>query len=236
MDERLKDIMDNFEKMQIGVDEPFKFHCTTCGKCCFHREDILLNPKDVYNIAKELGLTPQVMIEQYGETYVGADSRMPIVRLKPRGSVQRCPLLKNRKCSVHKNKPAVCAMFPVGRCLKMDEKEVKDITTDDILYIFQNPGCGDEREIHTVREWLESFGMSIKDEYFIEWQKTVTELCMIFRKVEKMLSPDTMMMVWQSAYVGLYLHYDMTVDFMPQFTENVKKVLETMHTAFEGRL
>lgn len=236
MDERLKDIMENFENLQIGVDDSFKFHCTMCSSCCYHREDVLLNPKDVYNISKELGLTPQETIDQYCETYIGGDSRMPIVRLKPRGSVQRCPLLKNHKCSVHKAKPAVCAMFPVGRCLKMDEKEVKDITTDDILYIFQNPECGDERETHTVREWLESFGMSVKDEYFIEWQKTVTELCMIFRKVEKMLSPNTMLMVWQSAYVGLYLHYDMMVDFMPQFTENAKRVLDTMHTAFEGRL
>lgn len=234
MDERLKDIMDNFEKMQIGVDEPFKFHCTMCGKCCFHRQDILLNPKDVYNISKELGLSPQEMIEQYGDVYIGGDSRMPIVRLRPRGSVQRCPLLKNHKCSVHNNnsKPSVCALFPLGRCLKMDEKEVKDITTDDILYIFQNPGCGDEGESHTVREWLESFGMSVSDEYFIEWQKTVTELCMIFRKVEKMISPSIMLMVWQSAFVGLYLHYDMALDFMPQFTENAKKVLEMMHTAF----
>ena len=236
MDERLKDIVDNFEQLLIGVDDPFKFHCTMCGKCCYHREDILLNPKDIYNISRELGLTPQEMIEQYCETYIGGDSRMPIVRLKPRGTVQRCPLLKNHKCSVHKAKPAVCAMFPIGRCLKMDEKEVKDITTEDILYIFQHPGCGDESETHTVREWLESFGMSTKDEFFIEWQKIVTELCLIFRKVEKMLSPNTMMMVWQSAYVGLYLHYDMAADFMPQFKENAKKVLHTMHTAFEGKL
>lgn len=237
MDERLKDIMDNFEKLKIGVDEPFKFHCTMCGKCCSHREDILLNTKDVYNISKELGLSPQEMIEQYGDVYIGGDSRMPIVRLKPRGSVQRCPLLKNHKCSVHNNaKPTVCALFPIGRCLKMDEKEVKDITTDDILYIFQNPGCGDEGESHTAREWLESFGIPVADEFFISWQKVVMELCMIFCKAEKMISPNTMLMVWQSAFVGLYLHYDMAADFMPQFTENAKKVLETMHTAFEGRL
>ncbi|MDE7352960.1 MAG: YkgJ family cysteine cluster protein [Acetatifactor sp.] len=107
-----------------------------CSNCCFHTEGVLLNPKDVYNISKELGLSPQETIEQYCETYIGVDLRMPIVRLKPRGSVQRCPSLKNHKCSVHKAKPAVCAMFPIGRCLKMDEKEVKDITTDDILYIF----------------------------------------------------------------------------------------------------
>lgn len=232
MDERLKDIMENFENLQIGVDDSFKFHCTMCSSCCYHREDVLLNPKDVYNISKELGLTPQETIDQYCETYIGGDSRMPIVRLKPRGSVQRCPLLKNHKCSVHKAKPAVCAMFPVGRCLKMDEKEVKDITTDDILYIFQNPGCGDNKETHTVREWLESFGMSVKDEYFIEWQKTVAELCLIFRKAEKMLSQETMEKVWVSAYVALYLHYDMNTDFMDQFEENSQKILELMHKVF----
>lgn len=234
MDERLKDIMDNFEKLKIGVDEPFKFHCTMCGKCCSHREDILLNPKDVYNISKELGLSPQEMIEQYADVYIGGDSRMPIVRLKPRGSVQRCPLLKNHKCSVHNNnaKPTVCALFPIGRCLKMDEKEVKDITTDDILYIFQNPGCGDEGESHTVREWLESFGIPVADEFFISWQKVVMELCMIFRKAEKMLSHDTMEKVWSSAYVALYLHYDINTDFMAQFEENAQKILDLMHTAF----
>lgn len=236
MDERLKEIADNLDKLQIGVDEPFRFHCTMCGKCCFHREDILLNPQDAYNISRELGLTVQEMIGQYCESYIGGDSRMPIVRLKPRGSVQRCPLLKNHKCSVHKAKPAVCAMFPIGRCLKLDETGKKDITTDDIQYIFQDPGCGDTGETHTVREWLGSFGMSVEDGFFVEWQRTVIELCTIFRRVEKMLSPDTMMMVWQSAYVGLYLHYDMAEEFMPQFQENAKKVLDTMHTAFEGRL
>ena len=54
MDTRLKEIVDNFEKMKIGVDEPFKFHCTMCGKCCINREDILLTPKDLYNMSKEL--------------------------------------------------------------------------------------------------------------------------------------------------------------------------------------
>lgn len=54
MDERLKDIVDNLESMIIGLDEPFKFHCDMCGKCCIHREDILLSPRDIYNMSKEL--------------------------------------------------------------------------------------------------------------------------------------------------------------------------------------
>lgn len=232
VDQRIKEIIDNFEKMLIGVDEPFKFRCTMCGKCCIHRDDILLNPKDVYNMSKELGMSPQEMIEQYCEIYIGDDSRMPIVRLKPRGTVQRCPLLKDRKCMVHKAKPAVCAMYPIGRCLKAGEADLKNITEDDILYIFQNPRCGDDKETHTVREWLESFGIPLEDEFFIRWQKVAIELCSIFRKAEKKLKPETMVMVWSAAFAALYLRYKTENDFMPQFEENAGKLLELIHTNF----
>lgn len=54
MDNRLKEIVDNFDQMKIGLDEPFKFHCTMCGKCCIDREDILLTPRDIYNMSKSL--------------------------------------------------------------------------------------------------------------------------------------------------------------------------------------
>lgn len=47
MDNRLKEIVDNFDSLKIGVDEPFRFHCTMCGKCCINREDILLTPRDI---------------------------------------------------------------------------------------------------------------------------------------------------------------------------------------------
>ena len=67
MDERLKNIVDNFEAMKIGVDEPFPFHCTMCGKCCINREDILLTPRDVYNMAKELEITTKELFETYCE-------------------------------------------------------------------------------------------------------------------------------------------------------------------------
>lgn len=71
MDKRLQAIAENFDKMKIGVDEPFKFNCTMCGKCCKGRIDILLNPKDVFDLAKELNMAPIQVIEKYCEVYVG---------------------------------------------------------------------------------------------------------------------------------------------------------------------
>lgn len=233
MDNRLKEIVDNFEKMKIGVDEPFKFHCTMCGKCCIHREDILLTPKDMYRMAKKLGITPKELFEQYCETYIGSDSRIPIVRLKPRGSVRRCPLLKDRKCSVHDAKPIVCAMFPIGRCLMMDAKasSPEHITTDDIQFIFTAPGCGDDSETHTVREWLSEFGIPIEDEFFVKWQHTIVELGKLMREAEKICSEHTMEMVWTAAFVALYLGYDMKKEFLPQFEQNSEDILSLMRRA-----
>lgn len=233
MDNRLKEIVDNFDKMKIGVDEPFKFHCTMCGKCCIHREDILLTPKDMYRMAKKLGITPEELFEQYCETYIGSDSRIPIVRLKPRGSVRRCPLLKDRKCSLHDAKPAVCAMFPIGRCLMMDAKtsSPEHITTDDIQFIFTAPGCGDDSETHTVREWLSEFDIPIEDEFFVKWQHTIVELGKLMREAEKICSEHTMEMAWTAAFVALYLGYDMKKEFLPQFERNSEDILSLMRRA-----
>ena len=234
MDARLKEIVDNFETMKIGVDEPFKFHCTMCGKCCINREDILLTPRDIYNMSKELGITPEELFRNYCETYIGGDSRMPIVRLKPQGTVKRCPLLKDRKCSVHKAKPAVCAMFPIGRCIMLNAQKgsSSQLTAEDTQFIFTAPGCGDDAETHTVREWLSAFGIPLEDEYFVKWQQTIMELSSLFREMEKSLQAKTMDLAWTAVFVGLYLNYNMAKEFLPQFEENVQKLLGLMRFPF----
>ena len=78
MDQRLQHIVEHYDEMCIGTDEHFRFHCKQCGKCCINREDILLNPKDLYNISKELGLAPRDTIAQYCEVYLGQNSRIPM--------------------------------------------------------------------------------------------------------------------------------------------------------------
>ena len=202
-----------------------------CGKCCINREDILLNPKDIYNMAKELHMTTKDFFTTYCETYIGDDSRFPIVKILPRGAVRHCPLLKDRKCSVHKAKPTVCAMFPIGRCIRMDKKQMDDITTQDIRYILDPPGCGDKSEIHTVREWLQSFNLPLEDEFFVTWNRCLMKLSALFKKLEK--KPVHMDLVWQGTLVLLYLLYDTEQDFMPQFVSRTNEVMEMMQSFME---
>ena len=236
MDQRLQNIVNNFERMKIGLDDKFKFECHMCAKCCLHRDDVLLNPKDVYNAAKELNLTTGEFVEKYCETYIGSDSRIPIVRLMPRGSVHRCPLLKDRKCMVHRLKPTVCALYPIGRCVILAGKTAADIDIDSVQYIFNRPDCkGSEgSETHTVREWLKAFGIPVEDEYFVKWQKMVMEMGTVFRKIEKKMSEKRLEMLWNAAFIGLYLHYDTEQDFMSQFEENAQKFTELLHSIAEN--
>lgn len=227
MDKRLQSILDNYDELKIGVDEPFQFHCNQCGKCCINREDILLNPNDLYNLAKELHLSPQDVVKSYCETYIGDSSRIPIVRLQPRGSIKRCPFLKDRKCSVHKAKPVVCAMFPIGRCLKFEANSYSPdkIQECQIEYILNGSGCVDGKETHTVREWFETFSIPLEDEFFRKWHQTISEVGTIIHKAEKIYGESLLDKLWTLIYVSLYLSYDIEEDFLPQYISNAEKVV-----------
>ena len=181
-----------------------------------------MSPQDVFKAAQALQMTPHDFVKLYCDCYLGSTSRMPIVRLMPRGSIKRCPLLKNRKCMIHDAKPAVCAMFPLGRAIRIDKKDAeKDkLPPMKVEYIINDIDCGDNSETHTVKGWLESFGIPLNDEYFIEWQKTISLLSPRIQKLEKMLSDEVCDKLIDVLFIKLYLDCDMKADFFPQFVEN----------------
>ena len=232
MDEKLKQIAENFENMKIGVDDKFRFSCKQCGKCCIQREDIILTPFDLFRASKKLNLTPQEFVAKYCDSYVGETSKMVLIRLMPRGSIRRCPLLKDRKCSIHDAKPMVCAMFPIGRAFQLDPKKsaAEQISTENIQFIFNGAHCGNAEE-HTVREWFASFGIPIKDEFFVEWHKTVSEIGEITQYAEKVCTSEKVLDLIYTVIFGLmYMEYNISEEFMPQFMKNKEQLLGLLRT------
>ena len=224
MSNKLKYIAENLDSLKIGLDEPFKFNCTMCGKCCIDREDIILKPKDLFVACKELSLKPQEFIQKYCECYVGDSSRLPIVRLKPVGSDKRCPMLQGRRCAIHNAKPEVCAMFPIGRCMTI-EKDKKDESDaiSEIIYINQPISCGDKRATHTVREWLSKFNIPVDDEYFIEWHKVISSMSLDIHELENYTPERIKELMYNNLITFLYIDYDLEKDFMKQFKLNAEK-------------
>ena len=224
MNTRMEEIMNAIEHNKLTADDPFRFRCTQCGKCCINREDILLTPLDLFRIANELKLSLKEFIGQYCELYIGPDSHFPIIRLKPRGSIKRCPLLKNRRCSVHKAKPAMCAMFPIGRVIAFPEDETSS-EAPVIEYFYMNPGCGDNTRTQTLREWFDSFGIPLDDDFFIVWATFQKNFVMLIRETERLLGESAMRQIWSPIFGILYLCYDLEKEFLPQFRENAEKLL-----------
>ena len=220
----------DLESMTIGLDDTFKFHCDQCGKCCTHREDIILSPMDIYKMAKELKMTPVEFYHEYCVFNIGEHTRMPIVRLASEGKDTHCILLKNHRCSVHKVKPAVCAMFPLGRymCFEKDDYNAESIDTSKVKYLLQPPECGDESETHTVREWLSGFDIKLEDEAFVQWQKAISRFSNKFKELEKKQDMLSMMEIWFVVRVSLYLQYDTSKEFLPQFNYNVENLLKLL--------
>lgn len=225
-----EELLANIENMTVGLDDTFKFHCTQCGKCCTYREDIILSPRDIYKMSKELNMHPVAFFNTYCRSHIGDVSRIPIVRLNSVGSDARCPLLKNNKCSVHKVKPAVCALFPLGRYIAADAR--KDVSSQmeeaEVKYLLQPLECGDESETHTVRDWLSGFDIALEDEFFIKWNTMIQKLGEVLKKQETKQDMLAMMEIWAVTRVVMYLKYDTAKPFMPQFEENCEGMMELL--------
>lgn len=230
MDPRLKFISENFESMKIGIDEPFKFNCTQCGKCCINRQDILITPRDLFRMSKELGISQLEFVKRYCDTYLGPNSHIPLVRIVPQDSSGRCPMLNSNQCAVHSVKPTVCAMFPIGRAISYtaQEKDSAKYDVSPVQYIFTAPECGDGKATHTVREWLSKFNIPLDDQFFLKWHEMARQVGIMVQTALKKYETDEMNTIINIIFFNLYLDYDLNKDFDAQFSANADNIVDFM--------
>lgn len=225
-----QDLSDNLDKYLIGIDEEFAFKCRKCGKCCKNRNDVMLNSRDLYNIAKKLGITTMQVIEKYCETFIGADSNLPIVILKFGGSKNACPLLNTKGlCLVQDMKPVICALFPLGRIVKGDNLDnFVSAEYTAINFIIQPVQCGSISRKQTVRGWLERFGIPVEDNFYVKWSQLIFSLSTSIQKLmqSKKVTGKIIEMLQNGIGSALYSSYDINKEFMPQFIENFDKILK----------
>lgn len=211
----------------IGLDDTFRFKCRECGKCCKNREDIILTPRDLYNIANKLGKTTLEVINEFCDRYIGHSSRLPIVRLKPIGPRKVCPFLQNDRCMVHDVKPVVCALFPIGRVQMVSTETGGAIEPGQPMrtgYILQPITCGSTNRKQTVRSWLERFGIPVEDEFYMRWNETIFFLTTHIQKLEEKLPEPILCILWTAIFELLYVSYDTTRELLPQFEGNKQKL------------
>ena len=203
---------------KLGKDDTFIFGCNRCGKCCREREDVLLTPLDLFKIAKYLNMTIQEVIKKYCESYEGADSKVPIVRIKPKEYRRTCPF-STGKCLIHPVKPAVCALYPLGR---MTNGETKEFT-----YFLQPTTCGNNNQTQTVRQWLDDFSILDEEIFNILWHQKIMEIAKVVRTIYEATETNHET-IFLMLLMNLYVIYNLEIDFMPQFIENSNIALEML--------
>ena len=218
MDERTMAIKEFFEKNQLGMEDIFQFKCNSCGKCCKNREDIILPPYDLFKIAQHLHMSAEAVVEKYGEWYIGSNSRIPIVRIKPAGAGKRCPFLEGKLCRIHEAKPSVCGLYPLGRAIKYDRDDERNDKLE-IAYFRQPHDCSVKKS-QTVSEWLERFDLKKTEPLFIRWSEFLKIATPIISDLEKSLEPYAALILSSSLYKRLYLEFEDDRPFEDQFLKN----------------
>lgn len=225
MDPRYKKMIKNTQKhltlsgaKPIGKNDSFTFSCHHCGKCCMNREDILLNPKDLFRIARYYETMPECILQMYGEVYIGQSSYLPVVRAKADGNC--CPFLKNHQCEIQEVRPSLCAIFPLGRYVTYSTE--KPIKQKEVGYLIQTSNCEGQysKEKHIVKEWIEENHVELNDPFFLKWSECLMELMTQVEKMKASLKPSQMNIVWSIILDKLYLDYDIKKSFMTQFLDN----------------
>lgn len=197
----------------LKKEDTFTFHCTCCGACCRHREDILLSAYDVVRLLKVLKMTFKEFAEKYCHLFIASNSKLPLVQLKPFGKNNVCPFLFHGKCSVHPVKPTVCALFPLGRIFNPETLEIK--------YFLHEVECGSKDRIHKVEDWLTN-GSEESEECFKLWMQILSVLGSFIRANQSLCSNH----IYNLFYAALYDSYDCEGNYQEQFKERLQKVTE----------
>ena len=170
----------------------------------------------------------EAVINEYAETYIGSASKIPVVHMVPRGQNAVCPLLKDGLCSIHDCKPTVCALFPLGRVVVNAQALESGLENGpvEVKYMLVDTDCVSRMRVNTVREWLARFGIPEHDEFFLLWSKLTAMLHRMIRKLEEHhVSEGTLDVFWNAIFFTLYLDYDTSAEFFPQFQRASERLI-----------
>ena len=89
-------------------DSSFSYRCNACNKCC-HGKGIQVNPYETMRLSTHFGISTTEFRQKY------LNQQM----LKHKPNSDACIFLAEGGCTVHKDRPLVCRLYPLGR-LRLD--------------------------------------------------------------------------------------------------------------------
>jgi len=154
-------------KRQLGAGASFCFDCRPeldCFTECCSDVNIVLTPADVLGLARSAGLSTREFLDRHTLTPITKDLHLPVVmlRMEP-GPGKRCPFVTAEGCSVYRERPWACRMYPVGMALPPARPGQ---APTPVHFLFEDAFCHGrgERRSWTVEAWQRDQGLGERED------------------------------------------------------------------------
>ena len=190
------------------------FQCQRCGECCRDRTSapINLTGYDMYRLAGILGMRSTMdLLESRIVSVIPNSFGLPICVLSvtPEGA---CCLLDGNDCAVQDAKPAVCALYPLGRIYDAEEGRYTYVQPQGNRCAGSGKGCA-----MTTVQWLE--GLKEDEPFHAACEQAYAEAAKSFLEItnENYLERAFHRTVW-----ALFGGFSPRKSFLPQLEENMR--------------
>lgn len=175
---------------------------------------ILLNAVDLYRIANVLEMEVVEVIEQYCDMVPGEESMLPLLMMKEHldGS---CIFLKKGKCRVQDGKPVVCALFPLGRLMFLDEGTGEY----DFHYYVRDVECHAMQDTEEeMQDWLDRYEIE-KYDGAMKLYRRIAKACT--RLMHEAASDQERQEYFMNAFFMMYAKISRTENLEEQLMQNL---------------
>lgn len=134
--------------------------CAGCSACCHGMgNSIILDPFDVYRLCGELKISFEELLQ--GPLELNVVDGIILPNLKMQGETEACSFLDEQgRCQIHKARPGVCRLFPLGRYYE----------GRDFRYFLQIHECKKtNRSKVKVKKWLDTPELVRYEEFVRNW-------------------------------------------------------------------
>ncbi len=144
-----------FDPKTFTLEDEFSFNCykgISCfNKCCYDVK-LVLSPYDFLRLRKSLSLEVEEFIKKYGELYLGEVTQLPVISINIDPYTFACAFLKEEGCTVYKERPSSCRLYPLARFITRNDKGERQ----EIYKIIRETHCKGhyENRIIKIKDYL----------------------------------------------------------------------------------
>ena len=152
------------EYKRLSKQDRFKFRCGKDVKCfndCCKDTNIFLSPYDIIRMKNALNITSHEFLKRHTISPFDKNQKIPVIALKMDGEEKKCPFVREDGCSIYKDRPWACRMYPIGEASPKQDKGVDK----DFYFLIEDESCygTSEDEEWTIEEWLVDQGIGVYD-------------------------------------------------------------------------